>query len=77
MDEIEVVRPEGHTKDIVLSKDMTLRMKYPSLSQFVSNNFDTNDDPDVFVDKTFKLVVNYGYCLHKRGGMGFKRLHIR
>ena len=58
VDEIEVVRPEGHTKDIVLSKDMTLRMKYPSLSQFVSNNFDTNDDPDVFVDKTFKLVAD-------------------
>ena len=58
VDEIEVVRPEGHTKDIVLSKDMTLRMKYPSLSQFVSNNFDTSDDPDVFVDKTFKLVAD-------------------
>ena len=58
VDEIEVVRPEGHTKDIVLSKDMTLRMKYPSLSQFVSNNFDTNDDPDVFVNKTFKLVAD-------------------
>ena len=39
---------------------MTLRMKYPFLSQFVSNNFDTNDDPDVFVDKTLKLVA---YCM--------------
>ena len=58
VDEIEVVRPEGHTQDIVLDKNMTLRMKYPSLNQFIENNFDTEDDPDTFVDKTFKLVAD-------------------
>ena len=41
VDEIKIVKTKGHTKDIVLDDNMTLRMKYPSLSQFVANNFDT------------------------------------
>ena len=32
VDEIKVVKPRGHTKDIKLDDTMTLRMKYPSLS---------------------------------------------
>ena len=39
---------------------MTLRMKYPSLSQFISNNFDTEDEAESMVDKTFNVV---GDCI--------------
>ena len=53
VDEIEVIRPKDHSKDIPLDEKMTLRMKYPSLNQFIENNFDTKDQPDALVDKTF------------------------
>ena len=58
VDEIKVTKPRGHTKDIVLDDKMTLRMKYPSLSQFISSNFDTEDDAEELVDKTFKVVAD-------------------
>ena len=50
VDEIKVTKPKGHTKDIVLDDKMTLRMKYPSLSQFISNNFDTEDEAEALVE---------------------------
>ena len=58
VDEIKVVKPRGHTKDIKLDDTMTLRMKYPSLSQFISNNFDTEDEAESMVDKTFNVVAD-------------------
>ena len=58
VDEIKVIKPKGHTKDIVLDDKMTLRMKYPSLSQFISNNFDTEDEAEALVDKTFNVVAD-------------------
>ena len=58
VDEIKVTKPRGHTKDIVLDYKMTLRMKYPSLSQFISNNFDTEDEAEALVDKTFNVVAD-------------------
>ena len=58
VDEIKVIKPKGHTTDIVLDDKMTLRMKYPSLNQFVENNFTTDDDPKNTVNKTFKVVAD-------------------
>ena len=58
VDEIKVTKPKGHTRDIVLDDKMTLRMKYPSLSQFISNNFDTEDEAEALVDKTFNVVAD-------------------
>ena len=57
VDEIKVIKPKKSIKkDIVLDDKLTLRMKYPSLSQFISNNFDTDDEAEAMVDKTFKVV---------------------
>ena len=58
VDEIKVVKSKEHKKDITLDKDMTLRMKYPSLNQFIENNFDVDDDPEDVVDKTFQVVAD-------------------
>ena len=58
VDEIKVIRPKDHKTDIVLDDKMTLRMKYPSLSQFVENNFEVDDDPQTNIDKTFKIVAD-------------------
>ena len=56
VDEIKVTKPKGHTKDIVLDDKMTLRMKYPSINQFIETNFDVNEDPKENVNKTFKII---------------------
>ena len=58
VDEIKVNKPRGHTKDVVLDDKMTLRMKYPSLNQFIENNFDTEDEVKTMVDKTFNVVAD-------------------
>ena len=58
VDEIEVIKSKEHNKDITLDKDMTLRMKYPSLNQFVENNFNVEDNPETTVNKTFQLVAD-------------------
>ena len=58
VDEIKVQKQKGHSPDIVLDNKMTLRMKYPSLNQFVKNNFNTDDEADTMVDKTFRVVAD-------------------
>ena len=58
VDEIKISKPRGHTKDVVLDDNMTLRMKYPSLNQFIENNFDTEDEVKTMVDKTFNVVAD-------------------
>ena len=58
VDVIKVTKPEGHTNDVVIDDKLTLRMKYPSLNQFVENNFEVDDDPEVLVNKTFKVVAD-------------------
>ena len=58
VDEIKISKPRGHTKDVVLDDNMTLRMKYPSLNQFIENNFDTDDEVKTMVDKTFNVVAD-------------------
>ena len=56
VDEIKVVKSKEHKTDIVLDDNMTLRMKYPSINQFIETNFDTNEDPKESVNKTFKII---------------------
>ena len=58
VDEIKVTKPEGHTTDVVIDDKLTLRMKYPSLNQFVESNFEVDDDPETLVNKTFKVVAD-------------------
>ena len=41
LDEIEVTKNPEHNKQIRLSNDLMMEMKYPSLEQFISNNFDS------------------------------------
>ena len=58
VDEIEVVKPKDHKTDITLDDGLTLRMKYPSLNQFIESNFDVNDSSEEVVDKTFQVVAD-------------------
>jgi len=54
IDEIEVKKDPDHTTDIKIDDTYTLRMKYPSLDQFVSENFDFKGD----TDDSFALVAS-------------------
>ncbi len=44
IDEIQIEKDEKHSPDIKLDHSLTLRMKYPSLNEFVKNNFNISDD---------------------------------
>ena len=44
------------SKDIVLDDVYTLRMKYPSLTEFIKNNFGALEDMNV--DDTFELIAS-------------------
>ena len=54
IDEIQVQKDSEHTQDIKLDDTLTLRMKYPSLNEFIQNNFDFNEDDSV--DASFNII---------------------
>ena len=54
LDDIKVQTSEEHTKDIKLDNNLTMRMKYPSMNEFVKSNFNISDGVDV--DDTFDLI---------------------
>lgn len=58
IDEIEVTKDESHSRDIKLDESLTLRMKYPSLKQFVQNNFDFSEDGVDSLEKSFEVIAS-------------------
>ena len=60
LDDIKVVEDENHTKQIRLDDSLMMEMKYPSLDQFIKNNFDQIDTSNV--DKSFELIAS---CIDK------------
>ena len=55
LDEIKVQKGKNHTRDIKLDDELILRMKYPSLEEFIKNNF---SGEEVTVDNTFDLIAS-------------------
>ena len=60
LDEIQVTENPEHDKRIKLSDDLMMEMKYPSLDQFISSNFDFKDGADM--EQSFELI---GSCIDK------------
>ena len=54
IDDIKIKKEKDHSTDITLDDTYTLRMKYPSLSEFIKNNFDSMTD--MKVEDTFELI---------------------
>ena len=54
LDDIKIQISDDHSQDIKLDDEYTLRMKYPSLDEFIKNNF--NAGGDINVDDTFDLI---------------------
>ena len=57
IDEIQVNIDEKHNRDIKLDGNLTLRMKYPSLDQFIKNNFNFKGENDS-IDQSFSLIAS-------------------
>lgn len=56
IDDIHVIYNEEHTRDIKLDNDYTLRMRYPSMQEFIKNNF--AQTANVSVDDTFDMIAS-------------------
>ena len=54
-DDIEVVKDPEHDNEVPLDAKLTLKMKYPSMDQFIKNNFDIGD---ATVDESFEIVAS-------------------
>ena len=56
IDDIKVIKNEKHKRDIDLGEGLMMRLKYPSLEQFISENFDMSEGASN-VEKTFDLIA--------------------
>ena len=56
IDDIQVKKSDDHSTDIELADGYSVRMKYPSISQFVETNF--QDESKDQVEKSFNIVAN-------------------
>jgi hypothetical protein len=61
IDDIKVVYPEGHTNQIRLNEELMMELKYPSLEEFIKNNFEF-DGTDIGIEKSFELIAS---CIDK------------
>ena len=56
IDSIKIQKSDDHDRDIKLDAQYTLRMRYPSLNEFIKNNFATTTEMNV--DDTFDLIAS-------------------
>ena len=60
LDSIQVSKDDNHTPQIKLDDDLMMEMKYPSLEQFIKNNFDFEEGNQM--DQSFELIAT---CIDK------------
>ena len=60
LEDIKVQKDKDHNKTIKLDDKLAMEMKYPSLDQFVKNNFDFEGNIDM--DQSFELIAS---CIDK------------
>jgi len=60
LDDIKVLKNEDHTNKIKVDPTIMMEMKYPSLEQFIKNNFDFNNQNAM--DQSFELIAS---CIDK------------
>tara|TARA_A200000159_G_C7331509_1_gene343149 strand:- start:572 stop:1291 length:720 start_codon:yes stop_codon:yes gene_type:complete len=60
LDDIQIQKNENHKKQIKIDESIMMEMKYPSLDQFIQNNFDFSDKN--VMDQSFELIST---CIDK------------
>ena len=59
IDQIKVEEDPEHKKDIQLDTDLVLRMKYPSLDQFIKTNFDFSaEQSSSSIERSFDIIAS-------------------
>ena len=58
IDEIEVKKDKKHKQDISLDAKLILKMKYPSLDEFIKENFDFDTSNSSAVEQSFDVVAS-------------------
>ena len=56
LDAIKVIKDKKHTRDIKVDENLTMRMKYPSLSEFIQNNFSVENG--IGVTESFDMITS-------------------
>jgi hypothetical protein len=59
IDDIQVKKDPNHTNKIEIGENLILELKYPSLDQFIRNNFNPEN---ITVDQSFDLIID---CIDK------------
>ena len=60
LDDIQIQKNENHNKQIKIDESIMMEMKYPSLDQFIQNNFNFSDKNAM--DQSFELIAT---CIDK------------
>ena len=60
LDDIQIQRNDTHSNQIKIDPKIMMEMKYPSLDQFIQNNFDFSDKNAM--DQSFELIAS---CIDK------------
>ena len=59
IDQIKVEEDPEHKRDIQLDTDLVLRMKYPSLDQFIKTNFDFSaEQSSSNIERSFDIIIS-------------------
>ncbi len=60
LDDIKVKKTEGHSNKVKLDDTLMMELKYPSLDEFIKNNFDFKDENAM--EQSFNLIAS---CIDK------------
>jgi hypothetical protein len=60
LDSIKVQKTEGHTNKVQLDNNLMMELKYPSLEEFIKNNFDFKEGNQM--EQSFDLIAS---CIGK------------
>ena len=60
LDDIQVIKNESHSNQIKLDNNLMMELKYPSLDEFIKNNFDFKEGNQM--EQSFELI---GTCIDK------------
>ena len=60
LDDIQIEKSEDHNNQIKLDDELMMEMKYPSLDEFIKNNFDFKNEN--VMDQSFQLIAS---CIDK------------
>ena len=55
LDDIQIITSKEHNRDIKLDDKLMMRMKYPSINEFIKSNFTTNE---IKPEDTFYLIIS-------------------